>query len=145
MSLLSRLGLWALCVCTLASLSPLCPHQLAQAAPKPDAHKTQRAQGKSSHRNNKSVRRCVRFSQQLGKDEESVDLRLENKCKFEVRCSLTWKLSCAGPGSSATSEPSERSTTLDSHDDWTINASAATCEEDWEVGQVRWNCVAVAS
>ncbi len=83
----------------------------------------------------------MKFSQTLGADEESVDLELTSKCNFEVICSLEWELSCSTNAGTATAAPESRSMTMEFTDRFRVNASAASCEEDWKVGDVRWSCV----
>ena len=89
----------------------------------------------------------MKFQQTLGSDEESVDLQLTSKCKFEVVCSMQWEVSCSASdeAQSASVDESKRSSTLEFSDTWQVNASAARCESDWEVRNVRWNCVPVES
>ena len=162
MRILSQLGLWALCVSTVLCISPLpttIPSAHAQVVTKTKrivkrASKSKRKskrKGKSKSKSkgkgkskskSKSVRQCMKFSQSLGVDEESVDLKLRSRCKFEVECSLEWELSCTGEDGAKSSSPASRSTSMDFTDDWRINASATSCEGDWEVGDVKWNCVA---
>ena len=145
MRILSQTGLWSLCVCTVLSISPL-PSTIsnahAQEGAKKTSPKTKRVVKRA--KKSKSVRGCMKFSQNLGADEESVDLKLQSKCKFEVVCSLEWELTCTGDDGSRLSSPAKRSTTLDFTEDWSISASAATCDADWEVGDVKWNCAAAA-
>ncbi len=133
MRILSALGLRMLCVCMFASLIPL--HSTIS-----PAHAQSKAK-KKAKKKAKSVRKCMKFSQTLGTDEESVDLTLTSKCKFEVVCSLEWELSCSTNEGTETAAPESRSTTLEFSDQWSVNASAASCEEDWKVGDVRWSCV----
>ena len=146
MRILSRTGLWTLCVCALVTQGPLptsAPSQAhAQSTAKPSPPNAT-GKGKRAGRS-QSVRQCMKFSQSLGDDEASVDLKLKSQCKFEVACSLEWELRCTGDDGTKTSEPDKRSTTLDFSDRWSIKASADTCEGDWEVADVRWNCVAAA-
>jgi len=85
----------------------------------------------------------MKFKQHMGKDEESVDLQLQSRCDFDVLCTLEWDLRCTGDDSPPSSTPEKHSTTVDSSDTWQVNASAGTCEESWEIANVRWNCVPV--
>jgi hypothetical protein len=39
----------------------------------------------------------------------------------------------------------KRSTTLERSELWEVNASAATCQENWEIKDVRWHCVQAES
>lgn len=141
MRIFSHTGLWTLCVCLLVHLSSASTtvgsfaHAQSVKAPA-KTKKVVKRKGRS-----KSVRHCMKFTQRLGADEESVDLKLKSQCKFEVVCSLEWELTCTDDSGAKTSLPGKQSTSLEFTDDWSINASAATCETDWEVGDVRWNCV----
>ena len=143
MRILSQTGLWALCACTVLSFSPLSAtitSAHAQGEAKNASHKAKRVVTRASKA--KRVRRCMTFSQSLGSDEESVDLKLQSQCKFEVVCAMEWELTCTGDNGSSTSETARRSTSMDFTDTWSINATATSCEADWEVGDVKWNCVA---
>lgn len=140
MQFLSSVARWALCACLLTITNPLETQSLstteAQAQPKKG-----RKGGKATK--NKGVRRCVKFQQTLGSDEESVDLQLTNKCKFEVICSIEWDLSCSSSEGASIEDSGKKSTTLDFSEKLDVNASAGVCELDWEITNVRWECVAV--
>jgi hypothetical protein len=136
MQLLSSVARWALCACLLTITNPFDSHNVsvAQAQPK---------KGKASKANkNKGVRRCVKFQQTLGSDEESVDLQLTNQCKFEVVCSIEWDLQCSSSAGSSIADTGKQATTLDFSESLDVNASAGACETDWEIKNVRWQCVA---
>jgi len=142
MRILSRPGLWMLCVCSLSGLTALpfsTPNANAEPDAKPARTKTKRVVKKTAK--SKNVRRCMRFTQKIGADEESVDLSLQSNCKFEVICSLEWELTCESDDGEASSNPGKRSQTLLFAEDFKVNASASMCEESWEVGDVKWNCV----
>ncbi len=146
MRILSRPGLWMLCVCSLGITS--LPHTIATASAEPKTKK-KKAPSKAKRvvkpaAKTKNVRKCVRFSQQIGADEESVDLTLKSNCKFEVICSLEWELTCSGDDGEASSAPGKRSASMLFAEDFKVNASASMCEESWEVGDVKWNCVPAA-
>lgn len=91
---------------------------------------------------NKGVRRCAKFRQTLGSDQESVDMTLTNQCKFEVLCSIEWDLQCAPSLSTSSADKGKKATTLDYLESWDITASASPCALDWEIKNVRWRCVA---
>lgn len=143
MRILSRLGQWMLCVCSLPLLASL-PYSVSTASAQPKAKEAPKTTKRVVKRapKSKSVRQCMHFSQKLGADEESVDLALTSNCKFEVVCTLEWQLSCSDDDGTASSTPNTRSTSMLFAEDFQINASAATCDESWEVGGVKWNCVA---
>ena len=85
-----------------------------------------------------NIKKCMRFSQQLGSDEESVDIKLTNQCRQEVMCTVEWKVVCGNGG--AVASTNKRSTTLETAQSLELNASAASCEEDWAVEDVGWSC-----
>ena len=85
----------------------------------------------------RSSARCVRYSQKMNGKQSGVDLRLVNRCRFSVSCSLEWQLVCAGQGAGGTELAHfdlERGETGATH------ASASACDGDWEVSNVRWSC-----
>lgn len=131
MRFLSSVALCAACVCLPVRLESN-KSAVAHAEPK-----VKRNSGKA-----KSVRRCIKFRQTLGADEESVDLQLTSKCKIEVVCSLEWEVVCSSHESdSVSTSEGSRSTTLDFLEEWQVNASAGSCESDWEIDKVRWHCL----
>lgn len=145
MRILSPSGLWSLCACTaltFAALPSLTPQARAQDGATAKAPKKKRVV-KRDRKKIKSVRHCMDFSQRLGADEESVELQLESGCKFDVMCSLEWDLTCTNDDGSKTSTPQKHSSSLEFTDAWNLSASAAMCEADWELADVKWNCVAV--
>jgi hypothetical protein len=130
---------WALCACLLTITNPFDTQNLSTAEAQP---KKSRKAGKAGKKS-KGVRRCVKFEQTLGSDEESVDLQLTNKCKFEVVCSIEWDLQCSSSAGSSIAETGKKATTLNFSESLDVNASAGVCELDWEIKNVRWECVAV--
>jgi hypothetical protein len=135
---------WALCVCLLTITTPLHHQAIASADAQPGkdigAKKAKRA--KKAKKAKKGVRRCVRFTQTLGSDEESVDLELVSECKFEVDCSVQWELQCSSPHGDEPADESSEATTLSTSESFSLNASASSCDLDWEIKNVTWKCVA---
>lgn len=86
------------------------------------------------------VSRCVKYSQTMGGDKQSVDIGLANRCRFAVSCTVEWRVSCDSDGAGAAGEAAQ-SLELGKGDRQTINASAARCGDDgWEVQDIRWTC-----
>lgn len=136
MRLLAIVAMWSGCACLLFHASPLHPHL-------PSAHAQSKVDTKRAAPA-KSVRRCMTFKQSMGKDLESVDLRLTSRCKFEVVCSIEYQLVCS-PETSEAAEINKNSSRLDFQDSWNVSASASSCEADWEIQNVRWSCTASES
>lgn len=96
------------------------------------------AQG--SARRPQRVSRCVKYSQTMGSDKQSVDIGLANRCRFAVSCTVEWRVSCESDGAGNSGEAA-RSLDLGAGARQTINASAARCgDESWEVQDIRWTC-----
>lgn len=88
-------------------------------------------------RHPRSTARCIHYRQKLDKEQTGVELSLDNKCSFDVGCTLRWDVRCAGDkdvqhGGAAFDLPAGQS-------DSTF-ASAAACRGDWEVANVVWSC-----
>lgn len=137
MHCISFVARWALCACLLTITNPFDTQEVAS------AHAQTKKSGKSGKaRKAKGVRRCVDFKQTLASDEESVDLQLTNSCKFEISCSVEWKLECSSSAGKSLKDDSKKETSLDHLESWDLNASASACETDWEIKNVNWQCVA---
>ncbi len=132
-------ALWMLCAFAMASILSLPQYSGdAQAQAKPRKSPKKRAIKK------KSIRQCMDFSQKMAPDEEGVDLVLRSSCTAEVVCSLEWNITCVDSDGATSSTPSKRSSTLAYTDSIEANASAAQCEEDWQLDSVKWHCDPVA-
>ena len=131
MRILSRMAGWAICACLLTAASPV-PDTYAQPAKVKTKKKTKA----------KSVRRCMKFRQSMGEGESSVDFSLTSTCKISVVCQLEWDLQCSSgdEDEAETISSSKKTTTLDFSDTWEVNASASSCDLDWEINNVRWHC-----
>jgi hypothetical protein len=81
------------------------------------------------------VSRCVRFSQERLAGGDVVELRLVNRCDVPLTCALAWAVRCDGLDAR-----SEKSFVLDPGDASAARASAASCDGDWEIADVRWTC-----
>lgn len=86
----------------------------------------------------RSAKRCVRYGQKMEAGETGASLQLSNRCGFAVTCSIQWDLVCSGTSASRSSQSS--SLDLDRGQSASVHASAAACEGDWEVANVRWSC-----
>ncbi|HKE19253.1 MAG TPA: hypothetical protein VKB80_30465 [Kofleriaceae bacterium] len=84
----------------------------------------------------RSAARCVRYSQKMDGGDSGADLRLDNRCRFAVTCSIQWAVRCAGHKSASESASLE----LGGGEAGSVHASAAACDGDWEVANVRWSC-----
>lgn len=84
----------------------------------------------------RSTARCVRFDQVLDEAETGAYLHLQNRCQVEVRCSIEWRVSC----DEEAGQLELQSFDLPRGKRHTVHASAAECDGDWEVGDVRWSC-----
>ena len=84
----------------------------------------------------RSAARCVRYSQRMDGADSGADLRLDNRCRFAVACSIHWAVRCAGHTSASESS----SLALGGGEAGSVHASAAACDGDWEVANVRWSC-----
>lgn len=84
----------------------------------------------------KSTARCVRFEQVLDEEQTGAYLHLQNRCQVEVRCSVEWRISCDGEAGQLEMQAFD----LPRGKRQTVHASAAACDGDWEVGDVRWTC-----
>ena len=92
--------------------------------------------GRSRQSPVRSAARCVRYSQKMDGAERGADLRLDNRCRFAVACSIQWAVRCAGHTSASESSSLE----LGVGEAGSVHASAAACDGDWEVANVRWSC-----
>lgn len=89
----------------------------------------------------KRVSRCMRYTQERGADEQSVDITLRNRCGYPVTCSLEWKVSCDADASDTSPREGARVLRLDRGERGATNASAAACGDDgWAVADIRWLC-----
>jgi hypothetical protein len=85
----------------------------------------------------RSARRCVRYSQKLDRGRTGVMMKLANRCRFPVTCSVEWKLVCAGGSGAVESAALE----LARGQADSVHASASGCGDgDWEIADVRWTC-----
>src|SRR5690349_15824408 len=89
-----------------------------------------------SPKKKKSTARCVRFEQALDEEQTGAYLHLQNRCEIEVRCSIEWRISCDGEAGQLEMQAFD----LPRGKRRTSHASAAACDGDWEVGDVRWSC-----
>jgi hypothetical protein len=98
---------------------------------------------RSAHAAPKPVKRklrCVHFEQTLQKSGEDIDLQIRSTCKFDVVCSMAYKLTCE-LDDEVTSQKDQQSTTLETGEKWTLTASTAFCPEgDWNLSNVVWSC-----
>ena len=120
----SRAG-WAACALALAVVPVL-----ATAQPRTPHKKKPRA----------SVATCALFDQ-VDREDEAVDLVIDNRCDAKLACSVSWTLACA-PGSRR-AQRFARSTTfeLDAGAEQATTASAAECGDDgWVIDDVVWSC-----
>lgn len=131
-------GQWMLCILVFTTYN-ISSYELFSGS---DAHAKRRKGHKAKKKKNvsQSVRRCVNFSQTLGEDEASVDFTLENTCEKELRCTIEWKLICDDNSADEANPVIKRAQTLSSTESWESNASADSCESDWRISAVRWNC-----
>lgn len=84
--------------------------------------------------------RCVRFAQELSKNKQDIELELRSSCRFDVVCSVKWKLTCELDGETTAKQANE-STTIEAGDLWTLTASTSSCPEgDWQLEDVQWSC-----
>jgi len=88
-----------------------------------------------------SLSRCVRYGQTMGSDKQSVDIKLRNRCRVPVSCSLERKVSC--DADEAGTDPREFADVMKlskgARD--SINASAAACGDDgWAITDITWEC-----
>lgn len=84
-----------------------------------------------------SAKRCVEFAQKMERGQTGVALRLRNRCRSAVTCSIQWKLVCGG---SSAGGVETASMDLARGEGREVSASAAACDGDWEVTDVRWTC-----
>ncbi len=86
----------------------------------------------------KSLSRCIRYGQEKGEDEQSVQIRLRNRCKVKISCSIEWKLQCDGEEAS---EESSSAVKLESGATDFVTASAVSCgDRGWAVDDIKWDC-----
>lgn len=131
---------WALCVCLIATFH----FQISNDYLVAEAHaKPKHRKGKPAKPKRENVRKCMRFHQSLGADEESVDMTLTSHCKSEVACKLEWDVICSLDSNAAPTSKVSRSTSMDLGDTWEQTASANVCDNDWQIGSIRWSCVAI--
>jgi len=89
------------------------------------------------HVQRRSADRCVRYSQKMERGQTGAALSLRNGCRTAVTCTIEWKLVCGGGpagGVEAASMELERGEKKE------VSASAAACDRDWQVTDVRWTC-----
>jgi hypothetical protein len=84
-----------------------------------------------------SAKRCVQFSQKMERGQTGVALRLRNRCRSEVSCSIEWKVVCGGGSAGGVEAASMELARGEARE---VSASAAACDGDWEVTDVRWTC-----
>lgn len=131
-----RLATAALVATAIGVSAPIAfDHAHAQSA---DTAKKKRDKRKQKMEGKRKKIRCVRYSQKAGKDEISIDMRLRNRCSFEVECEMQWELRCDDEAIGTERELSSIATDSDAN----YHVSASICgEKAWEVADVRWSCV----
>ncbi len=128
----SRLFL-AVLLCTLLSITSLPPEDSRNGELISEATAEPKVKRKRS--------RCVKYSQLMGADKQSVDVRLRNRCASEMTCSIEWKLSCDADPADAPVRDRTEIATMKRGDTSTMNLSAAACGDDgWSVDDIQWNC-----
>lgn len=131
MRLLATVAAWVSCACLLVNFTTL-PSPIPQAQAK--------SKTKKKAVSSKKIRRCMSFEEQMGKDNESVDLSLVSSCEFDVICSIEWEVSCATASDANALVVDKRSSTLAFRDRFDVSVSTTFCEADWEIKNTRWSC-----
>ncbi len=132
---IASVGQWMLCILVFTTSS----FSSSELFSPSEAH-AKGSKGKKSKKNRKQISRCVSFSQSLGENERSVDFTLTNSCESEVICDIEWKLLCDDDTEDEPASHTKLSQSLSTSDTWEPNASASSCEGDWRISAVRWNC-----
>lgn len=87
------------------------------------------------------IARCVKYSQKKGADQQSVDVGLRNRCRYNVSCTVEWKVSCEDDDADTPPREQARTVDLDRGAAEIISASAAVCGDgSWAVDDIRWTC-----
>ena len=104
-----------------------------------DGHGPRANQAEATPKAKSKISRCVRYTQVMGEDKQSVDISLRNRCKAPVACVVEWKVSCDGEDTE-TREFSD-AMKLAGKARETVTASAAVCgDEGWAVDDIEWEC-----
>src|SRR5262245_22956976 len=86
--------------------------------------------------------RCDRFSQKTDKANRSVTFRITNVCRADaLRCTVSWKVSCATDKDEARSERIEPGQTQ------SFESTARGCAEDesWAISPPEWSCDVIST
>ncbi|HUH04130.1 MAG TPA: hypothetical protein VML75_19165 [Kofleriaceae bacterium] len=85
----------------------------------------------------RDVSRCVSYQQK--QRDDGLDLNLDSSCEMDLRCSMSWVLSCQGKADLNEASAFE----LMAGTAYGVTASAGACgERGWSIKRVRWSCKA---
>jgi len=89
----------------------------------------------------KRVKRCVKFDQTLAADQGSITLELDNKCRFDVLCTMRWRVVCDSDDEDSPNRNKRESFELSAGGSYSAVADSVPCGDDgWEVTDVTWTC-----
>ena len=90
----------------------------------------------------RSIAECTGFDQRDRDSEDGVDISVRNGCEIALRCTVSWKLTCAP-------ESKKRRRDLRGAVDFllptsaekSVTASSGSCGYDgWQLSDVQWSC-----
>lgn len=82
---------------------------------------------------------CVSFDRTEG--DKELDYGVANSCEQKLACTLSWTVRCEDNHGRVTSKKSYSSQfALVANGSHSVTASAAECEQGWNIDDVRWSC-----
>ena len=95
-------------------------------------------QDQPTRQRKKQVKRCVDFDQTLSADQESITLALDNQCKFEVQCTMSWRVACDADDEDSPNRTKRESFELGTGAAYSAVADAGPCGDDgWQGAMAR--------
>jgi hypothetical protein len=88
-----------------------------------------------------SLKTCIKFSQTGDSEKRTVTFRIDNDCKQDLECSISWEVKCVKQDSSDATSHDEHGF-ISSGAGSSFQASAAQCaaEDGYEISPPKWTC-----
>ena len=89
----------------------------------------------------KTIADCTSFEQN-DKDDDTVEMKVQNSCTIPVDCSVSWRVVCAPDSAKRRSvHASSKAFSLTEGSGQSAEASAAICGDDgWQLDSIKWGC-----
>lgn len=89
----------------------------------------------------KSLADCTTFEQN-DKDDDTVEMKVQNSCTIPVDCSVSWRVVCAPDSAKRRSvHAGSKTFSLTEGSGQSAEASATVCGDDsWQLDSIKWGC-----